>query len=328
MTQTNQYFLSKGAHTSPENGRCAMEWVAYLAGEPHSDSPPCVSPVLRRFGITLNDRLGDEDRQLLRPYLARCIGTAGDGRDPERIELLTRYVLRDSLPRLLDDAGCQEAARRVRELPLDLTLMHVVSTLQDVRQVAFEARQRRLSDLRAKIRTRWPTDAAAAAADAAYAAAADAAYAAAAYAAYAADAYAADAYAAADAAYAYAAYAADAYAAADAAYAAAAYAAYAAAAYAADAYAAADAAYAADAADAYAAAADAAAPSATYDQVYAACKKAADDALKPRRNEALRSALELFDRMLPRRSSSCPSSMTPRPCARCPKEARAEQAAC
>lgn len=58
-----------------------MEWVAYLAGEEHSDQPVCVSPMLRKFCISLNDVLPDEPRQRLRPYLARTIGTS-----PEREE--------------------------------------------------------------------------------------------------------------------------------------------------------------------------------------------------------------------------------------------------
>ncbi|HUE25944.1 MAG TPA: hypothetical protein VMP89_04150 [Solirubrobacteraceae bacterium] len=41
------YTLAYGTHATPDDGRCAMEWVSYLAGEPHSDHPACVSPVLR-----------------------------------------------------------------------------------------------------------------------------------------------------------------------------------------------------------------------------------------------------------------------------------------
>ena len=75
------YALAYGTHATPEDGRCAMEWVSYLAGEAHSDEPACVSPVLRAFCTTLNDSLEDVPRQRLRPYLARTIGTATDGLD-------------------------------------------------------------------------------------------------------------------------------------------------------------------------------------------------------------------------------------------------------
>src|ERR1700752_2452214 len=75
---STDYTLAYGTHSTPEDGRCAMEWVSYLAGEPHSDEPACVSPVLRIFCATLNDALDDDRRQRLRPYLTRTIGTADD----------------------------------------------------------------------------------------------------------------------------------------------------------------------------------------------------------------------------------------------------------
>lgn len=89
---TDKYWLAKGPHDNPAGGRCAMEWVAYLAGEKHTDKPACVSPVLRLFCISLNDRLTNDLRQKLRPYLARTIGTADDGRDQERIEMCKAFV--------------------------------------------------------------------------------------------------------------------------------------------------------------------------------------------------------------------------------------------
>ena len=36
---SSEYWLAHGPHATPEDGRCAMEWVSYLAGEPHSDQP-------------------------------------------------------------------------------------------------------------------------------------------------------------------------------------------------------------------------------------------------------------------------------------------------
>jgi hypothetical protein len=62
-----------------------MEWVSYLAGERHSSTPECVSEELRILFISLNDNLLDEERQKLRPYLTRTIGTAGDGLAGERL---------------------------------------------------------------------------------------------------------------------------------------------------------------------------------------------------------------------------------------------------
>lgn len=86
------YELTIGNHATPEEGRCAMEWVAYLAGEKHNDRPKCVSSFLRQFGMTLNDSLGDAKRQRLRPYLARMIGTNDDGLDDVRAQLAVKWV--------------------------------------------------------------------------------------------------------------------------------------------------------------------------------------------------------------------------------------------
>ncbi len=114
----SDYFLSSGSHDSAADGRCAMEWVAYIAGEKHSDSPVCVSPVLREFGIALNDHWDDEQRQKLRPYLARCIGTAGDGRDEERGWLAMDWLLREFLPSFLELVpSLQDHAAKIRAHP-------------------------------------------------------------------------------------------------------------------------------------------------------------------------------------------------------------------
>jgi len=38
--------LSKGRHRGPEDGACAMELASMLAGEPFSDHPDSVCPVI------------------------------------------------------------------------------------------------------------------------------------------------------------------------------------------------------------------------------------------------------------------------------------------
>lgn len=89
----SDYWLSMGKHASPEEGMCAMEWVAYLAGEKHTDHPKCVDPTLRNFLVAMNDGLEDFARQRLRPYLARCIGTAGDGLNVMRHKMVVKFLI-------------------------------------------------------------------------------------------------------------------------------------------------------------------------------------------------------------------------------------------
>src|SRR3954468_5054413 len=110
------YTLSDGSHTNPKDGRCAMEWVAYVAGEDHSDHPVCVSPMLQAFCISFNNALDTEMRQRLRPYLARCIGTAGDGLDEDRAWMATDWLIREFTPAWLDLAGLHNHAFNLRSL--------------------------------------------------------------------------------------------------------------------------------------------------------------------------------------------------------------------
>jgi hypothetical protein len=70
--------LAKGRHLSPRNGVCVMELASMLAGEPFSDRPDSVCPVIAAFLRTHNDRLDDPRRQDLYAYAARVVNTAGD----------------------------------------------------------------------------------------------------------------------------------------------------------------------------------------------------------------------------------------------------------
>jgi hypothetical protein len=116
-TMSADYTLDYGTHATPEDGRCAMEWVSYLAGEPHSDQPACVSRVLRAFCITLNDSLEDAPRQRLRPYLARTIGTADDGLDERRSWMALDWLIRTYTTAWLRGAGLTGSAHRLAMLP-------------------------------------------------------------------------------------------------------------------------------------------------------------------------------------------------------------------
>jgi hypothetical protein len=115
-TMPDDYRLSAGPHRRPGTGRCAMEWVAHLAGEQHTDAPRSVSPVLAAFARSFNDSLGDVERQRLRPYLARMIGTAGDGFDDARAWRCTDWLVRTGAPALLELAGLVDSAAELRSL--------------------------------------------------------------------------------------------------------------------------------------------------------------------------------------------------------------------
>jgi hypothetical protein len=75
--------LSKGKHATPDEGACVMELASMLAGEPFSDRPASVCPVIAGFLRAYNDRVDDERRQDLYRYAAEVVGTRA-GAEVER----------------------------------------------------------------------------------------------------------------------------------------------------------------------------------------------------------------------------------------------------
>ena len=108
--------LDDGAHHDATPGQwCLMEATAYLAGEPWSDHPACVSPVLGAYGRGLNDAWDDVQRQKLVPFIPRLLGTADDGQDEARSYLALDWLLRTYTPAWLDLAGHMAEAAALRE---------------------------------------------------------------------------------------------------------------------------------------------------------------------------------------------------------------------
>jgi hypothetical protein len=70
--------LEFGSHDSPDDGVCIVELASMLAGEPFSDRPACVCPVVAAYLRGWNDRLGHRDRQRLVPYAERVVGSRAD----------------------------------------------------------------------------------------------------------------------------------------------------------------------------------------------------------------------------------------------------------
>jgi|SRR5829696_6222695 len=75
--------LSKGKHATAAEGACVMELASILAGEPFSDRPASVCPVVAGFLRAYNDRIDDERRQDLYRYASEVVGTRA-GADVER----------------------------------------------------------------------------------------------------------------------------------------------------------------------------------------------------------------------------------------------------
>jgi hypothetical protein len=112
--------LQAGAHRARNNGLCAMEAVAWLAGEKHSDQPQCVSPVIGAFMRNWNDSLPtDEDRdRLLKPLLSLTLNTrTTDADEITRATMAQDWIIRVFTPAWLDAAKLTDEAKALRELP-------------------------------------------------------------------------------------------------------------------------------------------------------------------------------------------------------------------
>jgi hypothetical protein len=70
--------LSPGKHYSPDDGACVMELASMLAGEPFTDHPASVCPVIGSVMRAYNDFTDDAARQDLYAYAARVVGSRAD----------------------------------------------------------------------------------------------------------------------------------------------------------------------------------------------------------------------------------------------------------
>src|SRR3954466_1035336 len=126
--------LRRGKHASPEEGVCVMELASMLAGEPFSDRPQAVCPVIGAYLRSYNDVVDDERRQDLYRYASEAIGSAGAaalrrrraGRCPAEIARL--HDQRSRVRRWL--SGRPELSLPGSSIELERVGMHLARALQ------------------------------------------------------------------------------------------------------------------------------------------------------------------------------------------------------
>ena len=135
---------SHDATDAPTGDRdlCIMEAVAYMAGEPWSDTPACASPVIAAFLRSWNDALSDEDRDRHLPadkWVPRLVGSRGDNATEERRAYLALdWLIRvhapawlDLVPSLAPHAAALRALPDVRDMPSAQVAGSVVVAARD-----------------------------------------------------------------------------------------------------------------------------------------------------------------------------------------------------
>jgi hypothetical protein len=97
--------LRHGGHDSVEEGMCAMEAVAFVAGEPHTDTPACACPVIADFMRSWNDGLPDDAHRdlYLKRFVPRLVGSLASSAVAERRSYLALdWLIRVYTPAWLD----------------------------------------------------------------------------------------------------------------------------------------------------------------------------------------------------------------------------------
>ena len=96
--------LDRGNHAYPGQGHCLLEVVSLFAGEPFSDHPQCVDPVLAAFGRHWNDDLpNNEARAQLKRYIPLLPRTKrGEALSMQRSWMAFDWLVRTYLPAWLD----------------------------------------------------------------------------------------------------------------------------------------------------------------------------------------------------------------------------------
>jgi len=118
LAELDTLTLATGAHPNPQAGMCAMEAAAWIAGEPHTDHPECVCPVIGVFLRYWNDDLDDQGRQQLKDLIPLTIGTRGTpGLEERRAWMVTDWLVRVHTPAWLELAGVASSAAALRALP-------------------------------------------------------------------------------------------------------------------------------------------------------------------------------------------------------------------
>ena len=110
--------LDRGAHKSRDGTVGVMEAVAWFAGEPHTNHPETVSPVISAFCQLINDSVGDEERQRLVGYIPRLVDTkAAHDVELRRVMAIADWAVRVAAPAALRSAGLAETADDLSKLP-------------------------------------------------------------------------------------------------------------------------------------------------------------------------------------------------------------------
>ncbi len=133
-----KYELRQGASSSPAEGACLFDAGMWLVYGRIGDNPPCSCPIIRAYGIGLNDRMRYDERQMLKPFILRIVGN----RDPDAEETRRRFIYLETARKVVPfafDKKFPDIAERLRALSDDITREELISILAEARKRADSA---------------------------------------------------------------------------------------------------------------------------------------------------------------------------------------------
>src|SRR6187431_784443 len=137
LAKVMQVELLSGGHDVASDQFCVMEAVAFVAGEPWTDSPQCACPVISTFMRGWNDALNDSDRnRLLKPLIPKLVGTRSTAEVEHKRSLMAAdWLVRVHTPEWLRLAGLTAQADALANLP-EITSMAQVPGIRPALEAA------------------------------------------------------------------------------------------------------------------------------------------------------------------------------------------------
>ncbi len=114
--------LKLGSHEPNGDQMCVMEYIAYIEGEPWSDRPTCVCPIIGCLLRTWNDTFDEDDCQrtdVLLPLVSTVIGTNSDDLNVKikRSWLAIDWDIRVRTTTWLRASGLEQEAVSIESIP-------------------------------------------------------------------------------------------------------------------------------------------------------------------------------------------------------------------
>lgn len=111
-----RFDLRRGNSENPREGACLLDAVSWFEYGTLGDHPPCVCPVIAAYARPVNDALGHADRQRLKVFLPRLVGTVDPESEQARAEYLAWQAIRVFAPMALRATGLPALIERATRL--------------------------------------------------------------------------------------------------------------------------------------------------------------------------------------------------------------------